>query len=148
MMSADSGIAPASGALGAHDAPEWVLTMGRNRCSRSPGITAHDRPEWVLTMRRNTHSTYIMVIKRYPDESTGSTSAVFGLVTKRRLVFATEKSSDTGIEYRFEGEFLRTDFDAVANKDKAVLRGVLTRSKDGRTLVERTVTFKFVYMGC
>jgi hypothetical protein len=32
-----------------------VLTMGRNRCSRSPGITAHDRPEWVLTMRRNMH---------------------------------------------------------------------------------------------
>ena len=91
---------------------------------------------------------YIMVIKRYPDESTGSTSAVFGLVTKRRLVFATEKSSDTRIEYRFEGEFLRTDFDAVSGEDKAVLRGVLTRSKDGRTLVERTVSFKFVYMGC
>jgi hypothetical protein len=33
-----------------------VLTMGRNRCSRSPGITAHDRPEWVLTMRRNTQA--------------------------------------------------------------------------------------------
>jgi hypothetical protein len=91
---------------------------------------------------------YIMVIKRYPDESTGSTSAVFGLVTKRRLVFATAKSADTGIEYRFEGEFLRTDFDFVTNKDKAVLRGVLTRSKDGRTLVERTVSFRFVYMGC
>ena len=91
---------------------------------------------------------YIMVIKRYPDESTGSTTGVFGLITKRRLVFATEKSLDTGVEYRFEGEFLRTDFDAVANKDKAVLRGVLTRSKDGRTLVERTVTFKLVYMGC
>ena len=90
---------------------------------------------------------YIMVIKRYPDDSTGSTSAVFGLVTKRRLVFATEKSH-TGIEYRFEGEFLRTDFDAVSGKNTAVLRGVLTRSKDGRALVERTVSFKFVYMGC
>ena len=91
---------------------------------------------------------YIMVIKRYPDESTGSTSGVFGLLTKRRLVFATEKSSDTRIEYRFEGEFLRTDFDAVAGKNKAVLRGVLTRSKDGRALVEHTVRFRFVYMGC
>ena len=93
-------------------------------------------------------SAYILVIKRYPDESTGSTSGVFGLLTKRRLVFATEKSVDTGIEYRFEGEFLRTDFDAVSGENKAVLRGVLTRSKDGRTLVERTVSFKFVYMGC
>ena len=91
---------------------------------------------------------YIMVIKRYPDDSTGSTTAVFGLVTKRRLVFATEKSSDTGIEYRFEGEFLRTDFDAVSDKNTAVLRGVLTRSKDGRALVERTVSFRFVYIGC
>ena len=101
-------------------------------------------------LEQNGHDgpAYIMVIKRYPDDSTGSTSAVFGLVTKRRLVFATEKSSDTGIEYRFEGEFLRTDFDAVTNTDKAVLRGVLTRSKDGRTLVERTVSFKFVYIGC
>jgi hypothetical protein len=90
---------------------------------------------------------YILAIKRYPD-GTGSTSAVFGLITKRRLVFATEKSVDTGIEYRFEGEFLRTDFDAVSDKDRAVLRGVLTRSKDGRALVERTVSFRFVYMGC
>lgn len=90
---------------------------------------------------------YINVIKRYPDQSTGQTSAVFGLLTKRRLVFATEKSAYTRIEYRFEGEFLRTDFDAVTNTDKAVLRGVLTRSKDGRTLVEHTVRFRFVYMG-
>jgi hypothetical protein len=38
MISASSGIAPASGALGAHDAPEW--------CSRCAGITAHDAPEY------------------------------------------------------------------------------------------------------
>ena len=91
---------------------------------------------------------YIAVIKRYADESTGSTSGVFGLLTKRRLVFATEKSVDTRIEYRFEGEFLRTDFDAVTDKNTPVLRGVLTRSKDGRTLVEHIVRFRFVYMGC
>src|SRR5215216_1046586 len=30
MMSARSGITPASGDLGAHNAPEWVLTIGRN----------------------------------------------------------------------------------------------------------------------
>jgi hypothetical protein len=56
MMSADSGIAPASGALAAHDAPEW--------CSRWAGIGAHDRPEWVLTMRRNTH----LVIERFVSD--------------------------------------------------------------------------------
>ena len=40
MISADSGIAPASGALAAHDAPEW--------CSRWAGIGAHDAPEYAL----------------------------------------------------------------------------------------------------
>ena len=90
---------------------------------------------------------YILAIKRYPD-GTGSTSAIFGLITKRRLVFVTSKSSDTGIEYRFEGDFLRTDFDSVDGKKIPVLRGVLTRSKDGRALVERTVSFRFEYMGC
>lgn len=93
-------------------------------------------------------AAYIAALKRYPDESLGGPTAVFALITKRRLVFATSKSSDAGIEYRFDGEFLRTDFDAVSGKDKPVLRGVLTRSKDGRTLAERTVTFSFVYMGC
>ena len=44
-MSADSGIAPASGALAAHDAPEW--------CSRWAGIGAHVRPESLLTIDRN-----------------------------------------------------------------------------------------------
>ena len=90
---------------------------------------------------------YLLAIKRYPD-GPGTTSAIFAMVTKRRLVFATLKSSDTGIEYRFEGDFLRTDFDSVDGKNIPVLRGVLTRSKDGRTLVERTVSFRFEYMGC
>src|SRR6185503_20601174 len=45
MISADSGMAPASGALAAHDAPEW--------CSRWAGIGAHVRPESLLTIDRN-----------------------------------------------------------------------------------------------
>jgi hypothetical protein len=91
---------------------------------------------------------YITVYKLYPDGSSGGPTSVFVLVTNRRLIFATSKSSNTGIEYRFEGEFLRTDFDNVTGKDIAVLRGVLTRSKDGHTLVERKVSFSFVYRGC
>lgn len=91
---------------------------------------------------------FLSIYKLYPDGSSVTNSGVFVLLTKHRLVFATDKSDDTGIEYRFEGEFLRTDFDAVSGEDKAVLRGVLTRMKDGRTLVERKVTFKFVYVGC
>ena len=55
--------------------------------------------------------------------------ANFGLVTERRFFFATSKSENGDFEYRFDGEFLRTDFDAVAGKNKAVLRGTLTRMK-------------------
>ena len=80
----------------------------------------------------------------YSDEA----SAVFALVTKDRLVFATSPTQESGVEYRFEGEFLRTNFNSVAGKDKAVLRGVLTRSKDGRKLAEATVSFRFEHLGC
>ena len=91
---------------------------------------------------------YLSIYKRYPDGSSDGPQAVFALITNRRLIFATSKSVDTGVEYRFEGEFLRTDFDKVDGKNTAVLRGVLTRSKDGRALVSRTVSFRFEYIGC
>ncbi len=80
----------------------------------------------------------------YPDEA----DAVFGLVTKDRLVFATSKTGESGVEYRFEGEFLRTNFDSVAGTNTPVLRGVLTRMKDGRTLAKATVSFRFEHLGC
>jgi hypothetical protein len=80
----------------------------------------------------------------YSDEAT----ALFALVTKDRLVFSTSKTSESGVEYRFEGEFLRRKFSAVAGTNTPVLRGVLTRSKDGRTLAEATVSFRFEHLGC
>ena len=80
----------------------------------------------------------------YSDEAT----ALFALVTKDRLVFSTSKTSESGVEYRFEGEFLRTKFSPVAGTNTPVLRGVLTRSKDGRTLAEATVSFRFEHLGC
>ena len=80
----------------------------------------------------------------YSDEA----SAVFALVTKKRLVFATSQTRESHVEYRFEGEFLRTNFDSVTGKNTPVLRGVLTRSKDGRKLAEATVSFRFEYLGC
>ena len=80
----------------------------------------------------------------YSDEA----SALFALVTKDRLVFSTSKTSESGVEYRFEGEFLRRKFSPVAGTNTPVLRGVLTRSKDGRTLAEATVSFRFEHLGC
>ena len=74
--------------------------------------------------------------------------ATFGLVTERRLFFATAKSEKGDFEYRFDGEFLRTDFDAVAGKNKAVLRGTLTRMMNGRTITQHEFTFRMEYIGC
>jgi hypothetical protein len=74
--------------------------------------------------------------------------ATFGLVTERRFFFATSKSEKGDFEYRFDGEFVRTDFDAVAGKNKAVLRGTLIRMKNGRTITQHEFTFRMEYMGC
>jgi hypothetical protein len=74
--------------------------------------------------------------------------ATFGLVSERRLFFATSKSEKGDFEYRFDGEFVRTDFDAVAGKNKAVLRGTLIRMKNGRTITQHEFTFRMEYMGC
>ena len=82
------------------------------------------------------------------DYSSDSASAVFALATERRLIFATSPSNNSRVEYRFEGEFLRTDFNSVAGKNKAVLRGTLTKSKNGRTLAESTVTLRMEQHGC
>jgi len=74
--------------------------------------------------------------------------ATFALVTERRFFFATSKSEKGDFEYRFEGEFLRTDFDAVSGRNKAVLRGNLIRMKNGRTITQHEFTFRMEYIGC
>lgn len=91
---------------------------------------------------------YISVFTNSDKYNSDSTSAVFAFVTERRLVFATAPTVNSKVEYRFEGEFLRTDFDAVEGQNKAVLRGTLTRSKNGRKLAESTVTFRMEHHGC
>jgi len=64
----------------------------------------------------------------------------FALATERRLIFATESTED-GIEYRFEGEFLRGRFISDAPEGKAVLKGTLTKTKKGRKVAEAVVKF-------
>lgn len=66
----------------------------------------------------------------------------FALVTKRRLLIVTPPSSGNGFEYRFDGEFLHQDLNKFANKSKGVLRGTLTKVKDGRKLAERLITLR------
>ena len=88
-------------------------------------------------------------INVFGDKKTGDwTPANFALVTERYLYFTTEASKEQGFQYRFEGEFLVKNFAAVAGKNKSVVRGTLTKSRNGRTLAERTITFRMEYMGC
>jgi len=85
----------------------------------------------------------------YGDTKTGDwTPANFALVTERYLYFTTEPSKEQGFQYRFEGEFLVKNFAPLDGKNKAVVRGTLTKSRNGRTLAEQTVTFRMEYMGC
>jgi hypothetical protein len=56
-------------------------------------------------------------------------------------VVVTRQSAD-GIEYRFDGEFLHRDLSAVANKENTpVLRGTLTKIKNGQKVAEAKVSF-------
>ena len=74
--------------------------------------------------------------------------ANFALVTERYLYFTTNSDHEEGFQYRFEGEFLVKDFSSIEGKNKAAVRGTLTKSKNGRTIAEQTITFRVEYMGC
>lgn len=90
---------------------------------------------------------YILVYTR-TGEIPSDIWANFALVTERTLYFTTSASLEQGFQYRFEGEFLVRDFNSVAGKNKAAVRGMLTKSKNGRTLAEQTITFRVEYIGC
>jgi hypothetical protein len=90
-------------------------------------------------------SEYITV---YAGENGEWAEANFALVTERYLYFTTTPGNEEGFQYRFEGEFLVKDFSSIEGKNKAAVRGTLTKSKNGRTIAERTVTFRVEYMGC
>ena len=91
---------------------------------------------------------YISVNTCTPGAACDSAPAVFALVTERRLFFVTSQQRISEVEYRFDGKFLRTDFDAVDGKNVAVLRGTLTKTKNGRTIAEHTFKFRFEHLGC
>jgi len=82
------------------------------------------------------------------DDRYESATATFGLVTDRRIFFVTSKLSNNDFEYRFDGEFLRKDFDTVSGEKKAVLRGTLTKMKNGRTVAQHEFTFWMQEEGC
>jgi hypothetical protein len=74
--------------------------------------------------------------------------STFALVTERRLFFVTSPTRESEVEYRFDGEFLTKDLDSMQGENKAALRGTLTKTKNGRTIAERVVSFRVEHMGC
>jgi len=94
----------------------------------------------------STHPGFIGVDST--QDSHQSANAVFALVTERRLFFVTERMPDSEFEYRFDGEFLHTDFEGLAGTNTPVLRGILRKTKNGRTIAECTVSFRAERLGC
>lgn len=92
-------------------------------------------------------SGYVEILVNSNDNSYFQ-SALFALVTERRVVFVTPPLSEDGFEYRFDGEFLRRNLASVAGQNKAVLRGTLTKTKQGRKIAERKVSFRVEHHGC
>ena len=91
---------------------------------------------------------YIQVNTFTPEGTWDRAWANFALVTERRLFFATSQVGYSEVEYRFDGKFLRADFHVVKGKKIAVLRGTLTKTKNGRKIAEHTFDFRMEHLGC
>ena len=90
----------------------------------------------------------MILVNTHNGDDYDDANATFGLVTNQTMFFATEKLRRGDFAYRFDGKFVRTDFDVVAGKQKAVLRGTLTKMRNGRTIAQQEFTFRMDYMGC
>jgi len=73
---------------------------------------------------------------------------VSGLVTEHGLSFATTAPSDNQYDYTFDGHFLKTGVLSSAHKYQAVLKGRITKSKNGIRVAEATIRFRVEYLGC
>ena len=71
----------------------------------------------------------------------------FLLLTEKRVFFVTDSSATTGFAYRFEGEFLANPA-AEMDSGRAVVKGTLSKMKNGRTIAECEMTFDVKYLGC
>ena len=90
----------------------------------------------------------ITVYTQFDAEFEGE-SLVFGLVTPRHLYFLTSPSIKERFQYRFDGEFVRGGY-MVSDvpEGKAVIKGKLTKLKDGKKIAEAMVKFSVIYDEC
>jgi hypothetical protein len=89
----------------------------------------------------------VFIGSRDSDRDYGQQSAVFVLIRDKQLLLVTEPNK-AGIEYRFEGKFLRSNVVADTGEGKAVISGRLTKTKNGRRIAERVVKFQVEEHGC
>jgi hypothetical protein len=72
----------------------------------------------------------------------------FTLVTRKQLLFTTQPTVQ-GIAYRFVGEFLRSgDVSNARRSGVAVLRGKLTKTRNGQRIAESEMSFKIEVFNC
>jgi len=74
--------------------------------------------------------------------------AVFSLITEDRLLFVTAPQAFEDFAFRFDGKFIRGNPAAWFDEQKAVVRGTLTKTKNGQKVAERVVSFRVEYLGC
>lgn len=74
--------------------------------------------------------------------------ALTGLLTERRLAFVAAPKSGEDFEFRFDGQFLRGGRVSDAGTKTAVVKGRLTKLKDGVKVAEGEVKFRVEYIGC
>ena len=89
-----------------------------------------------------------IVVQTYSNLIYNAQYAVYGSVTKTSLTFVAIPLSDLDCEYRFDGEFLRGGVLSDAGRNVAVLKGNLTKSKQGVKIAECEVRFRVEYLGC
>ena len=82
------------------------------------------------------------------DDEYGAIYKISGVVTNQRISLIAVPSSEEAVGYRFEGEFLRQGELWRAGKSQAVLKGRLSKIKNGETIAEAVVKFRIEYLGC
>jgi hypothetical protein len=111
------------------------------------GPTPHEFREFnAFDLSRHEQSSGYVGIQTYSDNVYGGQPASFALVTDRRLLFVTSQDKN-GIEYRFDGEFVANPKSHI-DTNVTVLRGMLTKSRNGRRIAERQLNFRLEFLGC
>jgi hypothetical protein len=90
----------------------------------------------------------VIMIQIYENQTYKAQDAVAGLITNKRLTFVVTPVPGDDLEYSFDGYFLRGGVLSDAGKNKAVLKGRLSKFKGGVKIAEDEVKFRIEYLGC